>query len=246
MSMLNTSSSWNVGRASGRCAACGAELTTEKPCWAALCDGLPLKKSAPVPPPPEKSKKAAAAAPAADPVSPFIRVDFCEPCWNQGRRPEQLSPVALGLVDEGQTARLEMFSFWKTTMPLPQQKKKLLVDDSVLVDVFQRMEGKTEPQEVRFRFVLALILMRKRLLKYEGTEETPADPAPPPPPTAPADPAATPAPAPRPPEIWRMLPKSADPGGGWGAPVHVINPHLTAEQITEVSQQLSAILAEEV
>ena len=70
---------------------------------------------------------------------------------------------------EGQTAQLEMFSFWKTTMPQPQQKKKLLVDDSVLVDVFQRMEGKTEPQEVRFRFVLALILMRKRLLIYETT-----------------------------------------------------------------------------
>jgi len=28
--------------------------------------------------------------------------------------------------------------------------------------------------------------------------------------------------------------------------VQVINPHLTAEQITEVSQQLSAILAEEI
>ena len=63
---------------------------------------------------------------------------------------------------------LAMFSFWKTTVPVPEQKKKLLVDDSVLVDVFGRMEGKHEPSEIRFRFVLALILMRKRLLKYEG------------------------------------------------------------------------------
>jgi hypothetical protein len=76
--------------------------------------------------------------------------------------------------------------------------------------------------------VLALILMRKRLLKYEGTEEAP--------------PATDPA-APKAPETWRMLPKATE---GWAAAVHVINPHLTADQITEVAQQLSAILAEEV
>jgi hypothetical protein len=131
-----------------------------------------------------------------------------------------------------------MFSFWKTTVPIPQQKKKLLVDDAVLVDVFSRMEGKQEPQEIRFRFVLALILMRKRLLKYEGMEEVPPLPG-----TGPeeADTFHTPPPAPPPPEIWRMLPR-----GEGAATVHVINPHLTAEQISEVSQQLSAILAEEV
>ena len=226
MSMLHTSGSWNVGRASARCAACGAELPANTVCWAALCDGLPAKKrpEAVV----EKSKKEAAPVEAA---SPFVRVDFCQACWEGGRRPEGLSPEALGLVEPGGGGRLAMFSFWKTTVQLPQQKKKLLVDDGVLADVFGRMEGKTEPQEVRFRFVLALILMRKRLLKYEGTEEAVAS----------ADPA-----APKVPEIWRMLPKAPEAGGGWEAAVHVINPHLTAEQIAEVSQQLSAILAEEV
>jgi len=120
-----------------------------------------------------------------------------------------------------------MFSYWKTTVPAQEQKKKLLVDDAVLMDVFSRMEGKNEPQEIRFRFVLALILMRKRLLKYESTEAgTPATPD-----------------NPKPPETWRMLPKATE---GWGAPVAVINPHLTADQIADVSQQLSAILAEEI
>jgi hypothetical protein len=234
MSMLNTSSSWNVGRASARCAACGAELPANTVCWAALCDGLPTRKKPEAAA--EKSKKDAPSPPPAEPVSPFVRVDFCQGCWEGGRRPEQLAPEALGLAEAGSAARLSMFSFWKTVVPLPQQKKKLLVDDTVLADVFQRMEGKSEPQEVRFRFVLALILMRKRLLKYEGTEETP--------PAAQGDPVG--APAPRAPEIWRMLPKAAEAGAGWGAAVHVVNPHLTAEQIAEVSQQLSAILAEEV
>jgi len=93
----------------------------------------------------------------------------------------------------------------------------------VLMDVFQRMDGKNEPQEVRFRFVLALILMRKRLLKYEGMEEQ----------AAPADGTAKP-------EVWRMVPRGEN-----AVPVQVINPRLTAEQISEVSGQLSAILAEE-
>ena len=233
--MLNTTASWNVGRASGRCAACAAELPPNTPCWAALCDGQGIPTRHEKPDPAAKPKKE-------EPLpSPFIRIDFCESCWAAGRRPDQLTSASfesLGL-SAAPAARLFMFSYWKTTVPVPQQKKKLLVDDSVLMDVFARMEGKTEPQEIRFRFVLALILMRKRLLKYEGME------SPPPPPQSGAQPAAAAAP-----ETWRMLPKimgDADTTtGGWAQPVHVINPHLTAEQITEVSQQLSAILAEEV
>lgn len=131
-----------------------------------------------------------------------------------------------------------MFSFWKTQVPVPEQKKKLLVDDSVLVDVFQRMEGKNEPQEIRFRFVLALILMRKRLLRYEGME--PAAEAGANADAASAAPENAPPPPPRAPDTWRMIPRGSD------KIVHVIDPHLTEEQIAEVSQQLSAILAEEV
>ena len=132
-----------------------------------------------------------------------------------------------------------MFSYWKTVVPTPQQKKKLLVDDSVLMDVFTRMEGKSEPQDLRFRFVLALILMRKRLLKYEGMERRTRESR-----------LRTPKlrglrtqtlrPRTASPETWRMIPR------GQENPVHVVNPHLTAEQIAEVSQQLSAILAEEI
>jgi hypothetical protein len=241
MTMLNTSTSWNVGRVSGRCAACSAELPPNTACWAALCDAGRALRAAPGAHSPEfDHAKPSKGEPH---PSPFFRVDFCESCWDKGRRPEELSPAALGLEtasSESAPPQLAMFSFWKTTVPFPQQKKKLLVDDSVLLDVFSRMEGRTEPQEIRFRFVLALILMRKRLLKYEGMEDPLA------PPTGSHDPA-----APKPVETWRMIPKIPDPtgapGGTWApSPVHVINPHLTAEQITEVSQQLSAILAEEV
>jgi len=234
MSMLNTSVSWHVGKATGRCAACGMELPPNTMCWAALCDGGPVAPPAAV----EKEGKGAKSnkkeEPAAEP-SPFLRLDFCEKCWSEGKRPEN-TPLPVESEDPAEVkapAKLEMFSFWKTIVPVPQQKKKLLVDDSVLMDVFNRMEGKTEPQEVRFRFVLALILMRKRLLKYEGMEAAPSHH----PPVAvegqPQAPAA--------PEVWRMVPRGEN-----AVMTHVINPHLTAEQISEVSQQLSAILAEEV
>lgn len=188
MTTFNAHHSWHVGKVGPQCAGCGKALAPQTACWAALCD-RPVVAVA------EGEK-----TPAAE--SPFLRVDFCEACWDAGKRPEGI----------------ETFSHWKTTVPVPEQKKKLLVDDSVLVDVFGRMEGKTEPQEVRFRFVLALILMRKRLLKYEGMDEKVEGKD----------------------EVWRMIPRGSE------AAVHVVNPHLTEEQIAEVSQQLSAILAEEV
>jgi hypothetical protein len=230
--MLNTGSNWNVGKTAARCASCGAELAPGTPCWAALCDGLPVKRPAETGTSSKKSDKGDKKKDQAEAPSPFVRVDFCEVCWGAGKRPEQVSAEALGVASADAASKLVMFSFWKTIVPLPQQKKKLLVDDSVLMDVFGRMEGRTEPQEVRFRFVLALILMRKRLLKYEATEEAGAVPA-----------GDIPAGDKKVPETWRMLPKATE---GCSAAVHVINPHLTAEQIMEVSQQLSAILAEEV
>ena len=218
MSAVNTSPSWNVGRASGQCAACARQMPAGTACWATLCDGIPLKKPEPAPATKGDSKSRTPAPVAA---VPFFRVDFCEACWDAGKRPDHLPAESIG------HSGAHMFSYWKTSVPAQEQKKKLLVDDAVLMDVFTRMEGKTEPQEIRFRFVLALILMRKRLLKYEATETG-----------APATPE-----NPKPPETWRMLPKATE---GWGAPVAVINPHLTADQIAEVSQQLSAILAEEI
>src|SRR5947208_2377238 len=124
MSILNTSTSWNVGRAAGRCAACGREIPPHAECWATLCDGPP---PAPVERP--ESSPSAKGEAKKEEHSPFVRLDFCVDCWQQGRRPGNLPPEALGLTPDGlaKSHKLEMFSFWKTTVPEPQQKKKLLV-----------------------------------------------------------------------------------------------------------------------
>ena len=75
----------------------------------------------------------------------FLRKDYCIACWDGG----------------------ECFSFWRTRVPTREQKRKLLADDSVLMNFFQRLEGQGETQRVNFRYLLALILMRKKLLKFD-------------------------------------------------------------------------------
>lgn len=186
-------------------------METGKVCFAALCDGklvakapeavAEVKTEAPAADQTPAEAKPAAKAEAPKDVSPYSRVDYCESCWSAGKRPE---------------APLEMFSFWKSTVPEPTAKKRMFVDDSVLIDLFQRLEGRESQEDTRLRFVLALILMRKRLLRYEGMVQGAAQ------------------------ETWRMRPRGTD------EEVMVINPQLTESQIGEVSQQLSGILAEEV
>ena len=79
----------------------------------------------------------------------FERKDFSEEYWQQN------TP--------------KVFCFWKTRIPTKDKKKKLLVDDSVLVNIFERLENEEDQIKINFRFVLALILMRKRILKYDNT-----------------------------------------------------------------------------
>jgi len=104
------------------------------------------------------------------------------------------------------------FCHFKTRLPVREKRKKLLVDDDLLVSFFLRLARETEPVRLQFRFVLALILMRKRILRYE---ESAIDGEV---------------------ESWQMsLVKDHSRHG-------VLNPHLTDSQIEGVSSQLSAIL----
>ncbi len=106
----------------------------------------------------------------------------------------------------------EVYSFWKTVIPQPNQKKKLFVDDGVLINFFERLAEEKEELKVNFRFVIALILMRKKLLKYEDSRVEGDG------------------------EIWKMrfVRESRT--------HEVVNPHLDDEQIGQVSSELSSIL----
>ena len=50
----------------------------------------------------------------------------------------------------------------------PAQDRRPPVDDDMLLDCFARLEGQTEPARVNFRYVLALLLLRRKRLKFEG------------------------------------------------------------------------------
>ena len=67
------------------------------------------------------------------------------------------------------------FGFWQGKVAGPAARRPP-VDDELLLDCFGRLEGESEPGRVRFRYVLALLLMRRRRLKFEearreGTQE---------------------------------------------------------------------------
>ena len=64
-----------------------------------------------------------------------------------------------------------VLAFWQTAMRVHEQKKKQFVDDQVLCELFDRLSSAIEANKISFRFVLGLILMRKRLLIYESTRQ---------------------------------------------------------------------------
>ena len=106
----------------------------------------------------------------------------------------------------------DVLGVWHTHVPRKEEKKKLLVDDAVLVEFFERLEGQNEPERLQFRFVLALILMRKRKLAYEGSEKQNEQ------------------------DVWRMRMR------GTKNIHHVIDPHLDEDKIAAVSESLSTIM----
>jgi hypothetical protein len=59
------------------------------------------------------------------------------------------------------------FSFWVGRVSAGDQKRRSPIDDELLLDCFGRLEGQIETERVNFRFVLALLLMRKRRLKLQ-------------------------------------------------------------------------------
>jgi len=111
--------------------------------------------------------------------------------------------------------RKDVVGFWQTTMPAHETKKKLFVDDEVLCELFERLKDTTEPAKLNFRFVLGLILMRKKLLVYDNSRKENDQ------------------------DIWTLHFKGREDR------LDLIDPKLNEESMTEVSQQLGQILNEE-
>ncbi len=121
------------------------------------------------------------------------RRDFCAEYWNNEKP--------------------KVYCYWKTKLPDPKQKKPMFVDDEMLFAFFERLAEETEQEKINFRFVLALILMRKRRLKYDSSKTQDGT------------------------ETWRLKVVGADKQFA-----EVINPNLDEEQIEQLSSQVGQIL----
>jgi hypothetical protein len=138
----------------------------------------------------------------------FERLDYSMDTWATGARPPRL------------------FSFWRTAVPEPGARTRLLVDDAVLMDLFERLADDARPQRIAFRFVLALILLRKKLLRFAGRSGGETAGA--------AARGGT--------EHWLFLPRGAPPGT---PPIAVVNPQLSDDDVRELTEQLAEVLQSE-
>jgi hypothetical protein len=59
------------------------------------------------------------------------------------------------------------FSFWAGRVPARDDQRRPPIDDELLLQCFHRLAGETEPRRINFRYVVALLLMRRKRLKFE-------------------------------------------------------------------------------
>ncbi|MDB5297457.1 MAG: hypothetical protein JWO31_3440 [Phycisphaerales bacterium] len=136
------------------------------------------------------------------------RVDVAAEHWPSAGAPSAAAAAA-GIDPAG------LLASWQTVMPRPEEKKKRFVDDAVLCTLFERLADATEPAKLNFRFVLGLILMRKRLVLYDETRREGDR------------------------DVWVVRMR------GKPDTLELVDPKLNAEQTLEVSGQLGQVLNEE-
>lgn len=105
--------------------------------------------------------------------------------------------------------------YWRARVPV-RDKKPAAIDTELLTHLFLRLEDEPSETSQQFRFVLGLLLMRKKLLRFEQTVRDTER------------------------EYWQMRLLSDQ------SLHQVLNPRLTGEHVDRLSQQLLAILSGQV
>ena len=142
------------------------------------------------------------------------RLDVSSQVWEAGNRPNHL------------------FGYWKTTVPEPNEKKRQFVDDTVLMQMLKKLGVSEDEDKLAFRYVLALILMRKRLLRYDSSEKQAVE----------QEDGTT-----LTQEVWTLTPKlnvKKGPMGKWDEDnkIELLDPKLDAAKIEQVTVQLGDVL----
>jgi len=106
------------------------------------------------------------------------------------------------------------FCFWRARVPIREKTTRAIpISHELLTSLFQRLEEADSVMKQQFRFVLALLLLRKRLLKFEQTVRDQDQ------------------------EYWQLRLVSDQ------SVHQVLNPRLTEAEVERLSGQLTAILS---
>lgn len=111
-----------------------------------------------------------------------------------------------------------LFGFWKRRVPEPGESKRTpLVSDDEIFDLFEQLGEATEDKQIAFRYLLTLMLMRKKKIELEGmiaaTEDSPS-----------------------------LLKVRQRVKGGGGPVFEVIDPKLDDEAIAEAIEELGQVM----
>jgi hypothetical protein len=82
----------------------------------------------------------------------FVRKDFAADAWN-GAPPGAIA-------------------YWTGKVPTSERSRKPTFNDELLMEWFQHLAGNPEPSRMNFRYVIALLLMRRKRLKFEDVKKT--------------------------------------------------------------------------
>ncbi len=126
------------------------------------------------------------------------RQDYCLEAWEGGARPE-------GTV----------YGVWRSTVAEKGARRHLIAGDD-LMDLFEQLADAEDESRVAFRYVLCLILIRKKLLVYEGTRDG----------------------------VLLVRPRGVPASGEGSAFVEVRDPGMDDERIAQVCEQLGQVIDE--
>ncbi len=107
--------------------------------------------------------------------------------------------------------------YWRMLAPTPEQRRTF-VDNDTLLEILERLAQSEEPRRIAYRWLIALILLRKRVLKQDGIERDGEA------------------------EFWKFRLRGADDGHPG---VRVRNPGLKDEDLRELSDQLAEVVRSE-
>jgi hypothetical protein len=110
-------------------------------------------------------------------------------------------------------ARPEPVAVWTTRRPAPAGKCNQSFDRATICGIFERLESAAAPAQVQLRFLLALLLWRKKVLRLERTAQADGW------------------------EVWEFVVVQT------GATQRVARPDVDERQLEQLSSQLERLLA---